>query len=160
MPRAFATQRGEERRFLGGPQFQQLPDLGPHVPPLLPETHAQAATQPGVEFGQWAVVLREPKVVDPTPDVLVELVNAVGPGDAPTSPGELAQPVTKLLKGFGGPIDARAVEGKAQERALIGWSYCTLGLSDLQLEVLLEKPSQPGFDAPACPLAVDYDEEV
>ena len=50
MPRALATQRGEERRSPGGPQFQQLPDFGLHGAPLFPETQAQAATQPGIEF--------------------------------------------------------------------------------------------------------------
>jgi len=38
--------------------------------------------------------------------------------------------------------------------------YRTLGLIDLQLEVLPEKPSQTGFDALARPLAVDHDEKV
>jgi hypothetical protein len=68
--------------------------------------------------------------------------------------------VAKVLEGLLGPIDARAVEGKAQERARIGWSYCTLALIDLQLEMLPEKPSETGFDALARPLAVDHDEEV
>jgi hypothetical protein len=58
------------------------------------------------------------------------------------------------------PINARTVEGKAEKRAGIGWPHRTLGLIDLQLEVLPEKPSQTGFDALARPLAVDHDEKV
>jgi hypothetical protein len=57
MPRAFATQRGEDRRSLGGPQFQQLSNFGLHGAPLFPETPAQAATQPGIEFWERTVVL-------------------------------------------------------------------------------------------------------
>jgi hypothetical protein len=59
-----------------------------------------------------------------------------------------------------GPVDARAVEGKAQERACSGWSHRTLALIDLQLQVMPEAPSQAGFDARARSLAVDDDEEV
>src|SRR5713101_7957792 len=160
MPRAFTAQSREERRFLGGPQFQQLADFGADVAPLLPETHAEATPQPGIEFGQRAVVLGEPKVLDPAADVLVECANPVGHRDAPASSRELAQAVTKVLEGLGGPIDARALEGKPYERALLGWSHRTLGLIDLQLEVLLEKASQTGFNAFARPLAFDDDEKV
>src|SRR5216684_3683182 len=120
MPRAFPTQRGEDRRCLGRPQFEQLSDFGAHVAPLLPEAHAQATTQPGIEFGERAVVLGEPKVLYPAADVLVEFANPVGQRDAPASPGKLTQPMAKILERLGGPIDARAVERKAQERAFVG----------------------------------------
>ncbi len=56
------SQRGEDRRLLGGPPFQQLPDCGAPVAPRLPETPAQAATQPGGELWEWAGVLRQSKV--------------------------------------------------------------------------------------------------
>lgn len=59
-----------------------------------------------------------------------------------------------------GPVDARALEGKPQEHTLLGWPDRTLALIDLQLEVVLEKPSQTGFDAFACALAFNDDEEV
>jgi hypothetical protein len=52
------------------------------------------------------------------------------------------------------------VEGKAQEPAFSGWPYRTLGLIDLQLQVLPEKPRETGFDPLARPSAFDYDEEV
>jgi hypothetical protein len=52
------------------------------------------------------------------------------------------------------------VEREAQEPALVGGSDRTLGLIDLQLQVLLEKASKTGFDALPGPLAFDDDEEV
>jgi hypothetical protein len=52
------------------------------------------------------------------------------------------------------------VEGKAQKHALIGGADRTLGLIDLQLEVLLEKASETGFDALACSSAFNHDQEV
>ena len=120
MPRTFAAQRREDRRLASRPQLEQLPDFGPHVAPLLPEAHTQAPSQPGIQFWEWAVVLREPKVVYPASDILVELANAVGQRDPPATPRELTQPVTKVLEGLVGPIDARPVEGEPQERAVIG----------------------------------------
>jgi hypothetical protein len=57
-------------------------------------------------------------------------------------------------------MDAGPVEGKPQEPAGIGWPHRTLGLVDLQLQVVPEKPSHTGFDALACPLTFDDDEEV
>src|SRR5713101_7931149 len=160
MPRAFTAQSREERRFLGGPQFQQLADFGADVAPLLPEAHAEATPQPGIEFGQRTVVLRQAKVLHPAADVLVECANPVGHRDAPASSGQLAQPVAKVLEGLLGPIEARALEGKPQEHTLIGWPDRTLALIDLQLEVVLEKPSETGFDPVARSLAFDDDEQV
>ena len=90
----------------------------------------------------------------------MSLANPVGHRDAPASPGQLTQPVAKVLEGLVGPVDARAVEGKAQEHALFGRTDRTLALIDLQLQVVLEKPSQTGFDAFARALAFDDDEEV
>src|SRR5712692_10897007 len=104
MPRPFPTPGREERRCLGGPQFEQLSDFGAHVAPLLPEAHAEAATQPGIECGERAVVLGEPKVLYPAADVLVEFANPVGHRDAPASPGQLPQPMAKVLERLGGPI--------------------------------------------------------
>jgi hypothetical protein len=72
----------------------------------------------------------------------------------------LAQVVAEVLERLGGPVDARAVEGKAQKHALLGGADRTLGLINLQLEVLLEKASETGFDALARPLAFDDDEKV
>jgi hypothetical protein len=160
MPRAFATQRGEERRFLGRPQFQPLPDFGVDGAPLLPEAPAQAAPQPGSEVGQRAVVLGAPTVLYPASNLLIELGDPVGHGDAPASPGQLAQPRAKGLKRRGGPRDACPVEGKAQEPAFSGWPDRTLGLIDLPLQVVLEKPSETGFGPLARPSAFDSDEEV
>ena len=160
MPRAFPTQRGEDRRFLGGPHLEQLLDFGAYIPPLLPETHAQAASQPSIQLWERAVVLREPKVLYPAPDVLVEFADTVGHRDAPTSPRELAQTVAKVLERFRGPVNARPLEGKAQEPAFIGGAHRTLALIDLQLQVLLEKASDTGFEVLARPLAFDDDEKV
>lgn len=160
MLRAFATQRGEDRRFLGGPQFEQPSDFGAYVAPLLPEAPAKVTPQPGIKFGQRAVVLRQAKVLHPAPDILVEFANPVGHRDTPASPGELAQLVTKVLEGLGGPIDTRALKGKAQEHTLLGGADRTLTMVDLQLEVVLKKPSQDGFHALTCALAVDDDEKV
>ena len=44
MPRAFATQRGEDRRLLGGSQVEQLADFGADGALLLPEAPAYAAS--------------------------------------------------------------------------------------------------------------------
>ena len=68
--------------------------------------------------------------------------------------------MTKVVERLRGPIDACAVEGKAQKHARLGGANRTLGLIDLQLEVLLEKASQTGFDTVACPAAFDDDEKV
>ena len=145
--------------MLGGPQFEQLADCGADVAPRLPEAQAEATPQPGSEFGQRTVVLRQAKVLHPAPAVLVEFANPVGQRDAPASSGQLAPPVAKVLEGLVGLIDARALEGKAQKHALIGRADRTLGLIDLQLEVVLEKPRQTGFDPVARSLAFDDEEK-
>jgi hypothetical protein len=62
--------------------------------------------------------------------------------------------VAKVLKGFVRLVDACVLEGKAQKHTLFGRADRPLALIDLQLEVLLEKPSQAGFHAFAGPLAV------
>ena len=145
MPRTFATERGEDRSLASRCQLEQLPDFGPHVAPPLPEAHAQAASQPGIEFREGAVVLREAKVVYPAPDILVEFADTIGHRDAPASPRELAQAMAKVLERLKGPIDGRAMEGKARERAVIGRPHRTLGLIDLQLQMLLEIQSYPRY---------------
>ena len=68
--------------------------------------------------------------------------------------------MAKVLERLGGPIDARAVERKAQERAFVGEADCTLALIDLQLEVVLEKASDTGFDPVARSAAFDDEEKV
>lgn len=160
MPRPFATQRGEDRRFLGGPSFEQFPDFGPQIAPLLPEAPAQAASPPGSEVRPRAVVLREPKVRQPAPDRLLEPTGAVGYRDAPASPRELTQLVAKVWEGRGGPREARAVESKAQDRALMGDSHRARGLVALQLQGPLEEPSPTGFAAVPGPPAGDDDQKV
>jgi len=68
--------------------------------------------------------------------------------------------MTKILECLMGPVDARALEGKPQEHTLSGWPDHTLALINLQLEVVLEKPSQTGFHTFACSLAFDDKEAV
>src|SRR5438552_3583408 len=113
MPRPSTTQRGKDCRLASGAQLAQFPYLGAHVAPLFPQAHTQASSQPGIQLREWTVVLREPEVVQPASDILVELVDTVGQRDAPASPGELTQPMAKILESLLGPIDARAMEGKA-----------------------------------------------
>jgi len=68
--------------------------------------------------------------------------------------------VAKVLEGFGGPIDARALKGETQDATLIGRADRTLALINLQLEMVLEKPSQAGFEAVACALTLDDEQKV
>src|ERR1700754_20364 len=115
MPRSLTTQRGEDGRSLGRPQLEQFPDFGAYVPPLFPEAHAQAAAQPGIKLRERTVVLRQSKVLHPAPNILVELTDPVGHRDAPASSRQLTQPVAKVLERLGRPVDARSLEGEAQE---------------------------------------------
>ncbi len=88
---------------------------------------------------------------------LLELADTVGQRDTPASPGELTQAMAEIVESLVGPVEARALEGKAQERALISCPPRALGLVDLQLQVPLEELTQIGFEAVTRPPAVDDD---
>jgi hypothetical protein len=68
--------------------------------------------------------------------------------------------VAKVLKRFGRPIDARPLEGEAQEHTLTGRANRPLPLIDLQLEMGLKKARDTGCDAVPGPLAFDDKEAV
>ena len=83
-----------------------------------------------------------------------------GHSDAPPSPGQLAQPVTKVWQRLGGPVDACAVNRKAQKPVLSGGADRPLGLVNLQLEVLPEKAGETAFDALVRSSAFDHAQDV
>ena len=58
------------------------------------------------------------------------------------------------------PLAARAVEGNPQEHTFLGRTDRTLALLNLQLQVVLEKPSQTSFDAFTGARACDDEEKV
>ena len=55
--------------------------------------------------------------------------------------------MTEVLDRFGRPVDARPLEGKAQERAVLDRADRTLLLIELQGKLGAEKPRDAGFDA-------------
>jgi hypothetical protein len=68
--------------------------------------------------------------------------------------------VAKVLDRLGRPVDARSLEGEAQERAFLDRADRTLLLIDLQLEMGLKKAPDTGFDAVPGPLAFDDNEKI
>jgi len=68
--------------------------------------------------------------------------------------------VTEVLDRRGRPVDARSLEGEAQERAVLGRANPALLLLAFQVEMGPKKPRDTGFDAFACSLTFDDDQEV
>ena len=106
VPVALATDRREDGLAFAGPQGEKVADLRARKAPPFPVAHADAPSDPLVDLGDRAVVVRDAVVVHPTPNVLGELVEPVSHPHAPAAPGQTTDAVLERREGFVGPTQS------------------------------------------------------
>jgi hypothetical protein len=160
MPVAFATDRCQDRLAFARAQGQQIADLGTRPAPLFPIAHADASSDPVVDFRHGPVVFRDAKIVLPASQVLGKSAEPVGHRDPPTATGQFPDPVLEVCEGLLRPAEFVPPKSEPEENALVDRTDTALGFVDDQLEPAGQVPGKAGLDALAGPVAFDQDEQI
>lgn len=115
-PRAFPGIAGGDSVTMSNTAFLQFPDAGPRVFPLLPEDGPKTASDPVMVGTETVGTLRDPVIVPPAAQILVEFEDNLVNASAATAAGQLPHPILESLDGFGMDADARiaALAGEAE----------------------------------------------
>ena len=113
-----------------------------------------------IDFRDGPIVILDPEVVHPTPEILGELVEAVVHGNEPTPARELSVATLEFPEGPVGPADADPSEGEAEKGGLIGRRHKALVLVDPKLEGTLKKALNALHHPPSRSPTFDQNDEI
>ena len=160
MPVAFATERSQDCLTFARSQCQEMADLGTHMAPLFPVTHANTPSYPPIDAGNGPVVVRDAKVAHPTSEVLGEPIESVVHRDPRAASGEFPNAVLKVVEGLIGPTQIAPSESKSEENHVMGATNSALLLVDDELELRRQVPRDARFDAVAGSFASHEDQKI
>jgi hypothetical protein len=160
MPVTFPTERRQDRLFPTRPKGKQILHLCTHLAPLLPEAHTDTSANPLINFWYGPVVIRDSKIVHPSPKVHGEFTEPVVYRDTPAPARKFTYPVTEVPEGLLRPAQLAPPEGESEVYALADLHNPALLLVDHQLEPGGQVPGDTGFDSLTCSETSCQDQHV